>query len=165
MATNSKAIVVMKAIVIILILTGLSSCSSYKIYNETNCNIDEQLIINELKKQKVKISVAKIRNYFMAKDKINCSIFHFRISDWKNITNRRNFVGCIILKTSANTYINTYYINGRLRKKLEKQTIDNYIDYAIQSFKQENNLNFDEETLYKIEQSFRYGIEIFVPYY
>jgi hypothetical protein len=175
----------MKTIAYIIILIILYSCSLYKINNETDCNIDKQLIINELKKQKAKIRESEIHVSYIVKNSNCCPVFRnsadssilysveesqfcsaltLAIVEWKKIKGKRNiFPACTILKTSKGIYINTYYVESKLREGLDKNEVQKYIDTAIQSFRNENSDVFDEQILSEIEKKFREGIEIYYP--
>ena len=150
----------MKAIAIILMISLLNACSSLKIYNESNCDVNIQQIAKEIKQQKARISSARIT---LSEDN-NCSVFILHIDKWKGGDWKHFSSSCRILKTVDNIYINTYYRNGVYRSEIDKQIIDKYIDVAIQSFLIDKETNFDSQTLKEIEGNFRYGLDIFLRF-
>jgi hypothetical protein len=152
----------MKAIIIILLISLLNACSTLKIYTEIDCDINIKLIEKEIKKQKAKISSARITTAHEVKDKNNCSVLILHIDKWKDVKRQRFLSSCLILKTVNDIYINTYYRNRVYTGEIDKEIADTYIDAAIQSFKVKNKLNFDSQTLNEIESKFRCGINIFV---
>jgi hypothetical protein len=158
----------MKKTVIILILTGLYSCSTYKIINETDCDIDKQLVVNELKKQKAKIRKITIARPDKLKDTQCCSVFFFDVDKWKDFKVIRSWVTGLIIKTSKGVYINTYYIESifierglRKGEDFDENTVKNYINEAIELFKEENSCLLDEDTICEIAEEFAYGISIY----
>jgi hypothetical protein len=160
----------MKTIVyiIILILTGLYSCSTCKIINETDCNIDKQLVVNELKKQKAKIKQITIARSYKLKDTQCCSVFFFDVDKWKDFKESRNKVSGLIVKTSKGVYINTFYtrvvmFERELRESFDENKVKNYISEAILLFKEENSCLLDENTICEIEENFALGISIWYP--
>jgi hypothetical protein len=150
----------MKMIIYIWMLIFTISCSSIKIINNTNCNVNEHLIKKELKKQRANFNVIEV--LLMGEEKNNqCIVFYFDIKNQENI---RDYVKWgVILKTSTNIYINTYYILGKLRIDIDENKVKDYINDALKSFRMEYNNIFDKEELDKIEEDFRYGIDHYNP--
>jgi hypothetical protein len=63
-----------------------------------------------------------------------------------------------MLKINDEIFINAYYWRGELRGEFDEQIAATIIDDIVKKFKKENKNNFNEETLKKIERSFRNGV-------
>jgi hypothetical protein len=166
MDEDVRLMTTIKIIIIIGITLGNYACSSYKFYNETICSLDKQVIIRELKKQRAIIKETDI--FLFLRDtlqyKQNCSVFYFSILKWENVKNQKNIVTVTVLRTTTNIYVNTYYIKGKLRRGFNEQIVKDYVDLAIQSFREENIKILDEQTLSEIESSFRFGVNVIYPF-
>jgi hypothetical protein len=148
----------MKTTIIIFTTITICSCSTYKIYDLTDHNLDKKMIVNELKKQNSKIKIMDI----IEVDKYYEASFILDVKKWKDVKAKswKSSVKCTILKTSDCIYINTYYIDGILRNGFDENVVNKYIESSIQLFRQGNDKVLEKTILDKIENGFRTGVEI-----
>jgi|SRR5690554_3810724 len=146
----------MKKLIYILIVVNsffLVACSTIRLENYTQCNLDEHQLKIKIKDIDKKIKDVVIR--YSIPDTLvnkNCEGFYYiEVLNWKNVKNKYNYVSIPLIIIDNNFYVNKYFFNNQelLNDKIDKEFI--IIQNQLES-------KFDKNSIDKMKVRFNKGI-------
>ena len=147
----------------LIMLTSFFACTTFRFKNGTECELDAQEIKKALRNYGIKAEDITIYSpSIYGEVNHECvGLYSITVNKWKGVKTNLNSVGVPVLIIDNRIYINNYFVNGRIKNSENIKVATAEVEKILSLFAEENGNLFEIRELMKINDTFKYGIEIF----